>query len=76
MSDPPRAPNGRSSTSPPAGDQSRLAWLADDDDADMDYVPAESGEEAESLMDDELDDGDFHGTPPRPLVATTPGLCG
>ncbi|KAL1634497.1 hypothetical protein SLS56_002190 [Neofusicoccum ribis] len=60
MSDPPRAPNGRSSTSPPAGDQSHLAWLADDDDADMDYVPAESGEEAESLMDDELDDGDFH----------------
>lgn len=67
MSETPRAPTAsRSSATPPADDhQSRPRWLLDDDDedGDMDYMPAESGEE-ESLMEDEYDEGDFHGIPP------------
>ncbi|KAK7731379.1 hypothetical protein SLS57_001318 [Botryosphaeria dothidea] len=63
MSETPRAPTAsRSSATPPADDhQSRPRWLLDDDDedGDMDYMPAESGEE-ESLMEDEYDEGDFH----------------
>lgn len=64
MSETPRAPTAsRSSATPPADDhQSRPRWLLDDDDedGDMDYMPAESGEEEESLMEDEYDEGDFH----------------
>lgn len=70
MSDTPRAPHGRSSASPRPVDRPRDRLLLDDDDDDMDYVPAESGDEAESL-DEELDDGDFHGTHP---VAARPCL--
>lgn len=71
MSDTPRAPHGRSSASPRPVDRPRDRLLLDDDDDDMDYVPAESGEEAESLMEDEFEDGDFHGTHP---VAARPCL--
>lgn len=72
MSDSPRASSGRASASLPRATEpeTRSGWLLDDDDADMDFMPAESGEEAESLMDDEYDDGDYHGTPSRPSVAT------
>lgn len=78
MRDTPPGLNGRSATSPPddnnAGDVLiETGWMDETDADDRDFLPAESGED-DDLMDEDYDDGDFHGkyTPRRHRIG---GCC-